>query len=179
MTLSRMLHIYRNRRSLHQHRFIRSGASDNGADHFVPRTLTQNFMNVEGGGGSGGLGLAERNSFGMLSHSVLRSQTINRRSENFRQLQPIVGGSLNDNIVNIPARISHNNIRNNDTHTIQENIEHLDLLDALSNNQNENAGGARYTPQETRNHQRRPMSRAAGFDSRQQQSQNLMNNSNS
>ena len=117
-------------------------------------------MNNEGEG-SGGLGLADRNSFGMLSHSVLRSQTINRRSENFRQNQPI--GGLYDNHVNLPpARIT--NLRNNDTHTIQENIEHLDLLDALSNNQNDN-GGARYTPQETRN-QRRPMSRAAGFDSR-------------
>ena len=130
MTLSRMLHFYRNRRSLNQHRFIRSGASDNGADHFIPRTLTQNFMNNEGVGGSGG-GLADQNSFGMLSHSLMRSQTINRRSENFRQQRAI--GALNENTtLNLPARIT--NLRNNHTHTIQENIEHLDLLEAHSNN---------------------------------------------
>lgn len=40
-------------------------------------------MNNEGVGGSGG-GLADQNSFGMLSNSLMRSQTINRRSENFR-----------------------------------------------------------------------------------------------
>lgn len=44
-------------------------------------------MNNEDGGGSGGLGRGTtgHNSFGLLSRSVLRSQTINRRSENFRQ----------------------------------------------------------------------------------------------
>ena len=72
MTLSRMLHFYRNRRSLNQHRIIRSGASDNGADHFIPRTLTQNFMNNEGSG-SGGLVLMDQNSLRMQSHSVFRS----------------------------------------------------------------------------------------------------------
>lgn len=71
-------------------------------------------MNNEGVGGSGG-GLADRNSFGMLSHSLMRSQTINRRSENFRQQR--ANGALNENTINLPAtRIT--NIRNNDTHTI-------------------------------------------------------------
>lgn len=110
MTLSRMLHFYRNRRSLHQTGRIRSRASENGAEHFVPRTLTQNFMNNEAG--SGGY-----NSYSMLSNSVLRNQTINRRSGDYRQ--------------NFQRR---NLIRNNndDTHTIQENIENN--LDLLSNN---------------------------------------------
>ena len=43
-------------------------------------------MNIEGGGSGGDLGRIEgQNSFGMLNHShnALRSQTINRRSENF------------------------------------------------------------------------------------------------
>lgn len=178
MTLSRMLHFYRNRRSLNQHRLIRSGASDNGgADQFMPRILTQNFMNNEGdGSGSGGMRQNRSpNSFGMLSNSVLRSQTITRRSQNFLQNLPI-GSGQNEIIRNLPSRIT--NIRFNDTHTIQENIEHLDILDAMSNNQNDNPT-ARLTPQENMRGLN-PRTAAGAFDVGQyiqQQSHNAIENS--
>ena len=82
LTLSRMLQLYRTRRAGFQNRLAR--ASENGGDRvderteqFIPRTLTQNFMNNAGSGSA-------HNSFSMLGNSNPRQSAVNRRSENFR-----------------------------------------------------------------------------------------------
>jgi hypothetical protein len=76
-----MLQLYRTRRAGFYNRLAR--ASDNGGDRaderteqFIPRTLTQNFMNNAGSG---------PNSFSMLSNSNPRQSAINRRSESYRR----------------------------------------------------------------------------------------------
>jgi len=67
-------------------------------------------MNNEGGSGG-------RNSYSLLSNSVLRSQTIvNRRSDNFRQPTQQLN-TTTDNAIIAQARLANMN-RHDDTHTI-------------------------------------------------------------
>ena len=137
LTISRMLQLYRNRRRAAMQR---ERASENG-EVFVPRTLTQNYMN---NGGSD-----TNNSRSPLSNLY----GINVRSEsdrrNFETMQM-------DRLVN-QLRSERQEEDNN------QNIENF----SNSGNNNFDRTASIITRSDQRNPVRRPITRAAGYDSRQ------------
>jgi hypothetical protein len=165
-----MLQLYRTRRAGLYNRLAR--ASENGGDRvderteqFVPRTLTQNFMNNAGSGSA-------HNSFSLLSNSNLRQSAINRRSENFRR-----------NFDTIDELVNHlrNQRGNEDTQTLPENAQNVENFEVASGNHSNGNNFDRIAtfinPPESRL-LRRPVTRAAGFDSRQPISLPLNSSSN-
>jgi len=116
LTISRMLQLYRDRR--------RAGLQSRGEnnDVFVPRTLTQNFMNNASANDN-------RHGGGALSHS----HGVNIRSESFRRN---IETMQMDHLVN-QLRSER---RNEDTDTFGTQNENLENIENISINNSNSAG---------------------------------------